>query len=155
MPALAAALVWGGLALSAGYWGLRWWGEAPSRPLPPPPLPALNIDSQRVATALGARADAAPVASAAPVAGLGTRLQLVGVVADRDGRGAALLGVDGQPPRPFRVGAQVLEGVRVLAVGPRHAEVGGDAGRTRLSLPEKPAATAGAAAVKAAGLVRP
>jgi general secretion pathway protein C len=138
-PALAAALVWGGLALSAGYWGLRWWGEAPARALPVPPAPALTIDSGRVASALGARSAMAAAPVAAP--GLASRLRLLGVVAARGDQGAALISVDGQPAKPYRVGAQVIDGARVLAVGPRHAEVGGDGGRVQLELPTGPSAT--------------
>ena len=154
-PVLATALVWGVLALSAGYWGLRWWGETPTRPLPPPPAAALNIDSGRVAAALGARAAVAASPTNPPVAALASRLQLVGVVADRDGRGTALIALDGQPPRPYRVGAVLTEGVRLVHVGPRHAEVGGDAGQVRLALPDKPAAAAPASARPVPGLVRP
>lgn len=159
-PVLGAALVWGGLALSAGYWGLRWWGEAPSQPLPAPSAAALNIDSNRVAAALGARATAAAPVASAPVAGLSSRLQLLGVVAERGGAGAALISVDGQPARPYRVGAALLDGVRLQSLGPRHAQVGGDAGQVRLALPEQAAGPdlAPAAAVPAAklpGFVRP
>ena len=132
-PVLAAALVWGGLALSAGYWGLRWWGEAPARALPVPPAPALTIDSERVASALGARVATAAAPVAAP--GLASRLRLLGVVAAREGQGAALISVDGQPAKPYRVGAQLVDGARVLALGPRHAEVGSDSARIRLELP--------------------
>lgn len=145
--------MWGALALSAGYWGLRWWGETPSRPLPAPPAAALNIDSGRVAAALGARSAAVAPVNNAPVAGLGSRLQLLGVVADRKGSGAALISVDGQPAAPYRVGAVLMDGVRLLSMGPRHVEVGGDAGQIRLALPEKPAASA--PAVKGQGLIRP
>lgn len=141
-PVLATALVWGGLALSAGHWGLKWWGEAPAQPLPVPTAAALNIDTGRVAAALGARAAAAAPAVSAPVAALGSRLQLLGVVTDRSGMGAALLAVDGQPARPYRVGAVLFDGVRLISLGARHAEVGGDAGHVRLTLPEKAAASA-------------
>lgn len=138
-PVLAAALVWGVLALSAGYWGLRWWGEAPAQALPVPPAPVLTIDSGRVATALGARAATAPAPAVAP--GLSSRLRLIGVVAARQGQGAALISVDGQPAKPYRVGAELIDGVRVLGLGPRQAEVGGDGGRVTLELPAN-AATA-------------
>ena len=130
---LAASLVWGVLAMSAAYWGLRWWGEAPAQVLPVPPAPVLTIDSGRVASALGARAVTAAAPAAAP--GLGSRFRLQGVVAARQGQGAALISVDGQPAKPYRVGAALADGVRVLALGPRHAEVGGDGGRVTLELP--------------------
>lgn len=154
-PVLGTALVWGALAMSAGYWGLRWWGEAPSRPLPPPPTAALNIDTGRVAAALGARGASDVPAAPAPVAGLNARLRLLGVVAGRDGLGAALISVDGQPAKPVRLGGVVVEGVRLLSLGARHAEVGDDAGRTRLVLPAIEATPTVAAKVIGAGVIRP
>jgi general secretion pathway protein C len=150
-PVLAAALVWGAVAMSAAYWGLRWWGEAPTRALPVPPVAPLTIDSGRVAAGLGARVlgAAAPAAVAAP--GLSSRLRLLGVVAHGQGQGAALISVDGQPAKPFRVGAVLLDGVSLRSLGPRHAEVGGDGVTARLELP----ATAAVAAPAQAGFVRP
>jgi general secretion pathway protein C len=41
------------------------------------------------------------------------RYTLLGVVADRQQQGAALIAIDGEPPRPYAVGAQ-LEGGLVL-----------------------------------------
>ena len=154
-PVLGTAVVWGALALSAGYWGLRWWGEAPSRPLPSPQPATLNIDSGRVAAALGASAVGAAPAASAPVASLSGRLRLLGVVADRGGLGAALISVDGQPAQPFRVGASVVDGVRLLSLGPRHAEVGGDAGQARLTLPDLVAAPTLASKLIGSGVIRP
>lgn len=154
-PVLAAALVWGALALSAGYWGLRWWGEAPVQALPVPPAPTLTIDSGRVASALGARAATAAAPAAAP--GLASRFRLLGVVAARQGQGAALISVDGQPAKPYRVGAELSDGVRLLALGPREAQVGGEGGRVTLELPATTANAASAATAPRAmpALIRP
>ena len=100
--------------------------------------------------ALGARAAGTAPAASAPVAGLSSRLRLLGVLADRNGSGAALISVDGQPAQPVRLGGSVVDGVRLLSLGPRHAEVGSDAGRARLALPD-PAAPG--TSTKAAGVV--
>lgn len=52
------------------------------------------------------------------------RLVLQGVLAGQaQGSGAALIAVDGQPPKPFRVGAAVGDLV-LLALGPREARLG-------------------------------
>ena len=51
--------------------------------------------------------------AAAPAVEAASRYRLVGVVASGPDRGAALIAVDGQPPKPYRVGA-VLEGGLVL-----------------------------------------
>ena len=139
-PVLVTVLVWVMLAGSATYWGLRWWGEAPQKTLPVQPVPTLSIDSARVASALGARA-ASSTSAAAPIApALSSRFKLLGVVAGRQGRGAALISVDGQPARPYRVGATVTDGVRVLSLGTRFAEVGGDGSKVRLDMPAQSAA---------------
>ena len=89
------------------------------------------------------------------MAGQCGRLRLLGVVADRGGVGAALISVDGQPAQPFRVGGSVVDGVRLLSLGPRHAEVGGDAGKARLTLPDLMAAPTLASKLIGSGVIRP
>ena len=71
------------------------------------------------------------------------RSALLGVVADALQRGIALIAVDGQPPRPFRVGARVAEGYVLQAVGARSATVGAQANAASaftLQLPTTPMA---------------
>jgi general secretion pathway protein C len=46
---------------------------------------------------------------------------LVGVVATRAHGGAALISIDGKPPKPFRVGAPVDEGLVLQSVDARGA----------------------------------
>ena len=104
---------------------------------------------------MGARAASDVPAASAPVVGLSARLRLLGVVAGRDGLGAALISVDGQPAKPVRLGGVVVDGVRLLSLGARHAEVGDDAGRTRLALPAIEATPTVAAKVIGAGVIRP
>lgn len=68
-----------------------------------------------------------------------SRFQLWGVVAGASGQGSALIAVDGQPPRAFRVGQAVAEGVVLQGLGPKQAQLGASAqGVTlfSLSLPE-------------------
>lgn len=49
----------------------------------------------------------------------------MGVLAGRDsGGGAALIALDGQPPKPYRVGAQVDAGLVLQSLGPRQARLG-------------------------------
>jgi general secretion pathway protein C len=56
-----------------------------------------------------------------------SRFQLWGVVAGASGQGSALIGVDGQPPRAFRVGQTVTEGVVLQSLGPKKAKLGASA----------------------------
>lgn len=116
--ALAAAL-----AGSAVYWTLK---------IRTPTVAAVAVlaldsgplqpDTQSVAKALGAvtRADDDPGAQLA-TASAASRFVLTGVVAQGRHRGAALIAVDGQAPKPFAVGAPVADGWVLRSVQPRRA----------------------------------
>jgi general secretion pathway protein C len=53
-----------------------------------------------------------------------SRFQLLGVVAGASGQGSALIALDGQPPRAFRVGQTVTDGVVLQSLGPKQAQLG-------------------------------
>jgi general secretion pathway protein C len=55
------------------------------------------------------------------VASLSSRFTLMGVVASRSNKGAALIAVDGRPAKPFRVGAAIDEGLVLQSVEARRA----------------------------------
>lgn len=110
-PTLAAVMLWLAAGLSAGYWMLQAWGRSPVTPVAAVAVPPPQTDVVSVARVLGAVPQAQPVA-AAPVT-MASRLSLLGVVSRPGQRGAALIALDGQPPRPYFVGA-VLEGGLVL-----------------------------------------
>jgi general secretion pathway protein C len=82
-----------------------------------------------VARLLGA---APAVASAAP--SLASRFTLIGVVASRSQKGAALIAVDGKPAKPFRVGAAIDEGIVLKSVEARRAVLAGADGSPALTL---------------------
>jgi general secretion pathway protein C len=132
-----AAGLWLLAGLSASYWGLRWWGSPALVPVPQLAPERVGIEQEAVARALGepSGSPAAPAEAAAP-----SRHQLLGVVRDAQGRGAALIASDGQPARPYRVGAALPDGLVLRELGPREALLGPDAGGSpqRLSLPAKP-----------------
>jgi general secretion pathway protein C len=109
-----------GAAASAAFWGLKWaapaafnsgaalvFAEAP---------PA---DPQVVARVLGGGQTAA--APEAPVENAASRFKLIGVVAERGQGGYALIAVDGQAAKPYRVGATVDDGLVLQSVAPRSA----------------------------------
>ncbi|MBC7682684.1 MAG: hypothetical protein H7172_10145, partial [Ferruginibacter sp.] len=52
-----------------------------------------------------------------------TRFVLSGVIAGRGRSGAALIAVDGKPPKPYRVGSVVDGSLLLQSVGPRRAEL--------------------------------
>jgi len=140
-PRLTAGLLtlalWALVAGSALWWWLR-VGQL-SAPVRAPVVgagPAVAaVDSAQVARALGATASAP--AAAAPAPDLAGRLALRGIVTYQ-GRGAALIAVDGKPARPLRVGA-ALEGVdggwRLRSLSPHVAVLAADGRELRLEMP--------------------
>jgi general secretion pathway protein C len=87
-------------------------------PLAPP---SAIVDPSAVGRLLGYVPQAAgpQVATSAP--NLASRFVLTGVVAGNSRGGAALIAVDGRPPKPFRVGRAIDEGVMLKAVQGRTA----------------------------------
>jgi len=140
---LATLVVWGLAAASITFWGLRL--SAPAESVTPPAVasPPPVVDPVVVGRLLGA-VDVRTVAAAAPEAA--SRFVLLGVIADSDGQGAALIAVDGKPARPFRVGAALADGYILQSVGARAATVGGSAqgpAAFTLQLPVRPMAIPG------------
>lgn len=119
--AIAAGLLWLAASLSAGYWFLQIKGHSAWTPVQGLAPSAPQADADSVARALGALAPAiqAEVAPAAPA-----RLQLLGVVVQGRALGAALIAVDGQPPRPWRVGATLADGLVLQSIDRRSVRLG-------------------------------
>jgi general secretion pathway protein C len=114
-------VLWGLVAASAVYWAVKLSSGTGTGPIAPPAPSAPPSDPAAIARLLGA----SPVAAAAaPAASASSRFALLGVVAEADGGGAALISVDGKPPKPYRVGASVDEGLVLQSVQPRRATVG-------------------------------
>jgi len=121
-PALVAGVLWLAVGLSAGYWTLQALGRSAVTPLAVAAPSPIQVDSLAVARVLGAQ-PALAVAPSAPVA-TGTQYNLLGVVAYSAAGGAALIGVNGQPPRPYRVGAALEGGLVLQSVSRRAARLG-------------------------------
>lgn len=137
-PALTAGVLWLAAGLSAGYWALLAWGRSPVTPVAAVAMAPVGSDAAAVARALGAAAPVAAAEAPAPVAAA-ARYRLLGVVDQAGRNGAALIAIDGQPPRPYTVGA-VLEGGLVLqSVGRLGAQLGASSAgpaTVELSLPQ-------------------
>ena len=105
------------------FWGLKLQGgnsgAGLSAMVTQAAAPGVQIDPQAMARLMGAGA-ARPAAAVLPNAS--SRFALAGVVAGRHG-GAALIAVDGKPPRPFRVGSRVDEGLILQSVSARRASL--------------------------------
>lgn len=135
-----AFVVWAAAAAAAVAWGLRVAAVATDRPdaLAPVTAPSAQAmpDAAAMGRLLGAGVSPAPAAAAAEVA---TRYRVLGVLAAAGGeRGAALMAIDGKPPRHWRVGAEVEPGVRVLAVERAAVRLSQPGGRElRIELPKR------------------
>ena len=137
--------VWALVAASAAFWGLKIF--AATRPVPPgaqaPQAVAANGPMERLFGAV-----IVPTAAAAPVHPESERFQLVGVIAPPNGSsggGFAVVTIDGQPARTWRVGSVLDGNTTLLAVSKRGAEFGPSGGPTAFSLqlPEPAAAETG------------
>ena len=122
---LVGLLVWAAAAASLTFWGLRL-----SAPVAVLPLADSSADSASAATlpatdpaALGRFLGAIKtIAPAAAPASADSRFVLKGVVAG-GGTGAALISIDGQPARPYRVGAVLVDGVLLQSIGARRVQL--------------------------------
>ena len=113
--------LWGLVAASAVYWGMKLGSSGGTVPPAPPVRSAPSTDPVAVARLLGSTP-----AAAAPTPALSSRFSLLGVVAGEDGGGAALIAVDGKPPKPFRVGSTIEDGLVLQSVEARRATIGAD-----------------------------
>lgn len=143
--ASSTVLLWGAAAASVVFWGLRL--AAPSDALAPPAVaggPIVAPEPVVLSRLLGGVPTEAAV-TVVPEAS--SRFALLGVVADGDKQGAALIAVDGKAARPFRVGGQVGEGYVLQSVTTRAATLGAGVGLApafTLQLPVRPMALPGA-----------
>ena len=131
-------MLWMLAAGSCVYWGLRIAPRAAPAAVAPPVRTAFAPDPAAVSRLLGADPLVMSPA-AAPGASLASRFNLSGVVAGQSHRGAALIAVDGKPPRPFRVGSAIDEGLVLQSVDRRRATIGATGGGPALLTLELPA----------------
>lgn len=107
-------------AASAAFWVLKWMASGVVSPSGAVVVASLApIDPQAVARLLGG--GQAAITAVAPVNAAPGRFKLTGVVADGARGGYALIAVDGQAARPYRVGAPVSDALVLRSVAPRSA----------------------------------
>jgi general secretion pathway protein C len=148
-----AFVIWAAVAASVIFWLLRM--TSVSSPVPPHAVTVGEGSGGRGdLSRLFGREAVAPATGAAP--SVGAAMKLIGVVAPRAGSGVragvALISIEGKPPRPYRVGAQVDPQLVLLAVHQRGASLGPRDGAPtlKLELPALPPPATGT--LKAAGL---
>lgn len=126
LPRLVTLLLATLTAASVGYWVLKWpTPTSPSLTDVPAPQTA-QVDTTKVAQLLGAAADTGLVVGQTPALSAASRYQLVGVIALGYHNGSALIAVDGQPAKPFRVGEHLADDLMLQAVNGRSATLAAD-----------------------------
>ncbi len=140
---LATLVLWALAGAVVLFWALARPGQLPGlAPLATGQGPAIDVAA--VARLLGAGAAARPaaVATAAAQAAPVSRFVLQGVLAGKaSGGGAALIAIDGQPAKPFRVGAALEPGLVVQSLSRREVHLGpapGAASSLTLQMPRLP-----------------
>ena len=145
-------VVWALAAAAAVAWGLKLFVSPTPVPAGAPvadTTPVLQADLTRLLGAGPSPPVAAAEAAAPPP---DARFTLLGVVAPRHGgatrtgprEGVALIAIDGQAPRAYRVGARIDGDTVLQSVHARGAELGPRGGPARVALelpPPAPAAT--------------
>jgi general secretion pathway protein C len=107
-------------ATSAGFWVLRWPSPLPSTHLAIAPSVEASIDTAKVAVLLGAPTGQDSQEPAAPRAA-SAQYQLLGIISQGAKRGSALIGIDGQPAKPYRVGEHLTDKLVLQSVTTRSA----------------------------------
>jgi len=123
------------LSASLAYWGLQMF-KPQQRAIAAPPAPpamALNIDAAK--GLFGGQIAVAAVSN----------YQLKGVVAARGADSAAILSVDNKPADSFAVGKEVVPGVVVKEVHPRHVLLSEGGVIKRVDLPSDAGVSSGPA----------
>ncbi len=101
------------LALTLAHWGWTWFGPAPATLAAPAP----ETDLARRAAEAHLFGSAGAVRAAAPVSELG-EVRLLGVFAERDGKGYALVRAGTRAPTLVAAGQEIAPGVRIESVRP-------------------------------------
>ena len=126
--ALLAALAL--LALTLAHWGWTWFGPAPvsiATPAPETDLPRRVAEAHLFGSAGAAR-------SAVPAGNDIGDIRLLGVFAERDGRGYALVRAGTRPAALVAAGEEITPGVRIESVRPDGVSVVQDGVRKDLVL---------------------
>jgi len=119
LTGLSTLVVWAAAAAVVAYWALQFAGVSG------PASQALTVARSSAAEPTVADVQKALGAASAPTAVVNApaRYVLSGVVALNSGQGAALIAVDDQAPKAFKVGQTVAEGWVLQSLGPRQAHL--------------------------------
>ena len=117
---IATFLVAGLTAASATYWVLKWRASAPDAPMAPL-ASAPQADAQALARLLGGAQVAALAGPSVLPTASASQFKLLGVVTEGRHGGYALIAINDQPAKPYRVGAAVGDQLVLQSVAARSA----------------------------------
>jgi general secretion pathway protein C len=115
------ALLWLAAAASMVFWVLKWpaWQPVDATVVLAATTPHSNAIQTQTGRALGHVSETQPRAEQ-PAS---TSFKLLGVIASASGQGSALIAIDGQPPRAFRMGQIVQDGWQLQSLTPKQARL--------------------------------
>jgi general secretion pathway protein C len=134
------ALIWCAAAAGLVFWGLKFSGDSGARLTPVATSPIASSVLGPDAAAQTARVWGVQSALPEVSMALSSRFQLLGVIANASGQGSALIAVDGQEPKAYRVGQTLTDGVTLTHLSARQASLGpasGGAGGFSLTMPSQ------------------
>lgn len=142
-PRLVTFLLAALATASVGYWVLKWPAPTSTAKVTVPEPVTQPIDTAKVARLLGANPDAAGMGGQKPAVSAASRFKLSGVIALGASQGSALIAIDGQPAKPFRVGDHLTDELLLQTVHARSVTLAADRqgrGSITLELPPVPGA---------------
>lgn len=118
-------------AIMAVAAGIGVWGAILPAPVPRESPPMLEVVDE-------SGRDLSPVAQWFGGKPLRVRVVVQGVIAGQDGHGAALLSIDGAPPRAYRAGQALAPGVTLEEVTAAAVSIAQDGVLEQVAIPDNP-----------------
>ena len=135
LPLIVTVLAVVLLSASLAYWGLQLFKPRQRAIAAPPPPPPMGINLDAAKGLFGGQVSVAVVSN----------YQLKGVVAARGEDSAAIISVDNKPAVALAVGKEVVPGVIVKEVHPRHVLLSEGGVMKRIDLPSDAGVSSGPA----------
>jgi general secretion pathway protein C len=118
------ALTWCAAAAGLVFWVLKFPKDYDARLTPVATTSIASSALVHDAASQTARVWGVQAAQPEVSIALSTRFQLHGVIASASGQGSALISVDGQAPKAFRVGQTLADGVTLISLSAKQANLG-------------------------------
>lgn len=132
LMALGTTVVWSLAAASVAFWALHWPKAEPTLPLSAAVAAVRPVDMYApMSKALGQSTSA----TTGPASAASSAHKLLGVIVNAAGQGSALIASDGQPPKAYRVGQRIQDGLTLVSLTARQARLKSSSTEMLLDLP--------------------